>query len=66
MLWENVDFVFLMKAQVTRKRVILHKSFVVVIYTTAGNHPIGQRHLILSSIDANYKWPQNKIYSHVS
>ena len=24
---ENADFVFLMKAQVTRKRVILHKSF---------------------------------------
>ena len=24
---ENADFVFLMKAQVTRKRIILHKSF---------------------------------------
>ena len=26
----------------------------------------GQRHVILSPIDAHYKWPQNKIYSHVS
>ena len=25
----------------------------------------GQRHLILSPIGAHYKWPQNKIYSHV-
>ena len=28
--------------------------------------PVGQRHVILSLIDAHYKWPQNKIYSHVS
>ena len=28
--------------------------------------PSGQRHVILSPIDAHYKWPQNKIYSHVS
>ena len=27
---------------------------------------VGQRHIILSPIDAHYKWPQNKIYSHVS
>ena len=26
-LWANTDFVILMKVQVTRKRVILHKSF---------------------------------------
>ena len=26
----------------------------------------GQRHVILSPIEAHYKWPQNKIYSHVS
>ena len=23
---------------------------------------LGQRHIILSPIDAHYKWPQNKIY----
>ena len=28
--------------------------------------PYGQRHVILSPIDAHYKWSQNKIYSHVS
>lgn len=27
---------------------------------------LGQRHVILSPIDAHYKWPQNKIYSYVS
>ena len=27
---------------------------------------LGQRHIILTRIDAHYKWPQNKIYSHVS
>ena len=27
---------------------------------------MGQRHIILSPIDAHYKWPPNKIYSHVS
>ena len=27
MLWEKADFVLLMKAQVTRKRVYLHKPF---------------------------------------
>ena len=27
---------------------------------------VGQRHVILSPIDAHYKWPQNKIYSLVS
>ena len=27
---------------------------------------LGQRHVILSPIDAHYKWPPNKIYSHVS
>ena len=26
-LWQNADFLFLMKVQVTRKRVYLHKSF---------------------------------------
>ena len=28
-LWENAVFVFFMKAQVARKRVILHKSFFI-------------------------------------
>ena len=27
---------------------------------------VGQRHVILSPIDAHYKWPQNKIYLYVS